>query len=354
MTNVAQYDFSLFYEKTNISAEIEPHLIELSYTDYLEGQSDELSVTFEDIQGKWIRQWFPTQGDKLIAAIGYKGSPLVEIGGFEIDEVEYAARPSTITLRALSSGISKNYRTLKPKAYENTTLAQIVAQVAGHLKLKVVGTIKPIPIKRVTQYQERDVEFLSRLAREYHHSFKIVGEQLVFTHKDELGQSNPVAVLDEQDVISLRLRDRIKDTAKAVEIKGFDANGKQVIKQRKNASKRRQSIQQSAEASGDTLRIVTRGETQEQIDARTDAALAEQNDDQQAGNITLWGNPKLVAGNTILLRNLGVFSGKYLIKSTRHSLNRFSGYQTEIEVRMLEFIPDDLITLGMEATYANP
>ncbi len=63
---------------------------------------------------------------------------------------------------------------------------------------------------------------------------------------------------------------------------------------------------------------------------------------------------ELVAGNTILLRNLGVFSGKYLIKSTRHSLNRFSGYQTEIEVRMLEFIPDDLITLGMEATYANP
>ncbi|SUV41000.1 Phage protein D [Avibacterium paragallinarum] len=240
MTNVAQYDFSLFYEKTNISAEIEPHLIELSYTDYLEGQSDELSVTFEDIQGKWIRQWFPTQGDKLIAAIGYKGSPLVEIGGFEIDEVEYAARPSTITLRALSSGISKNYRTLKPKAYENTTLAQIVAQVAERLKLKVVGTIKPIPIKRVTQYQERDVEFLSRLAREYHHSFKIVGNQLVFTHKDELGKSEPVAVLDERDVISLRLRDRIKDTARAVEIKGFDANGKKVIKQRKmpkNAAK---------------------------------------------------------------------------------------------------------------------
>ncbi|POY46166.1 XkdQ/YqbQ family protein, partial [Avibacterium paragallinarum] len=108
-----------------------------------------------------------------------------------------------------------------------------------------------------------------------------------------------------------------------------------------------------AEASGDTLRIVTRGESQEQIDARADAALAEQNDDQQAGNIVLWGNPKLVAGNTILLRNLGVFSGKYLIKSARHSFSRFSGYQTEIEVRMLEFIPDDLITLGMEATHAN-
>ena len=173
MSNVQKPDFTLFYEKTNITAEIEPSLIELTYTDYLEGQSDELSVQFEDINGKWIRQWFPTQGDKLKVAIGYQGEPLVEIGAFEIDEVEYSYHPSSITLRALSTGISKSNRTLKPKAYENTTLAQVVAMVAERLKLKVVGKIRHIPIQRITQYQERDVEFLARLAREYHHSFKI-------------------------------------------------------------------------------------------------------------------------------------------------------------------------------------
>ena len=55
-----------------------------------------------------------------------------------------------------------------------------------------------------------------------------------------------------------------------------------------------------AKSSEDSLQIVTRGESQEQIDARGEAALAEQNDDQQSGTIKLWGNPKLVAGNTIL------------------------------------------------------
>jgi len=105
-------------------------------------------------------------------------------------------------------------------------------------------------------------------------------------------------------------------------------------------------MKQAQAASGDTLKIVTRGETQEQIDARADAALAEQNDDQTAGNITLVGNPKLVAGSTILLRNLGIFSGKYLIKSSRHSITRGGGYTTSIEVRMLEFIPDDLLSTG--------
>ena len=293
-----------------------------------------------------MRQWYPTQGDKLKAAIGYKGAQLADIGAFEIDEVEYNYRPSYIQIKALSTGIGKANRTLTPKSYENTTLKQIAGIIAEKLKLKMVGVIKPIPIKRVTQYQERDVEFLARLAREYHHSFKIVGDQLVFTDKDELGKEEAVVSLEERDTISITLRDRIKDTAKEVDVSGYDATGKKVIKKRKKAKPLREKMKQAKAASGDTLKIVTRGETQEQIDARADAALAEQNDDQTAGNIMLVGNPKLVAGSTILLRNLGIFSGKYLIKSSRHSITRGGGYTTSIDVRMLEFIPDDLLSTG--------
>lgn len=347
MNNVPMPDFSMLYDKTNITADIEPHLLELTYTDNLEGESDELTVAFEDISGKWIRQWYPTQGDKLKAAIGYKGAQLTDIGAFEIDEVEYNYHPSYIQIKALSTGIAQANRTLKPKAYENTTLKQIVDIIAGRLKLKMVGTIKHIPVKRATQYQERDVEFLARLAREYHHSFKIVGEQLVFTDKDELGKSETVVTLEEKDTISISLRDRIKDTAKEVDVSGYDANGKKVIKKRKKAKALRENMKQAQTASGDTLKVITRGETQEQIDARADAALAEQNDDQTAGNITVIGNPKLVAGSTLALRNMGIFSGKYLIKSSRHSIVRGGGYTTSLEVRMLEFIPDDLQNTGV-------
>ena len=353
MNNVPMPDFSMLYEKTNITADIEPHLLELTYTDNLEGESDELTVSWEDISGNWIRQWYPTQGDKLKAAIGYKGAQLTDIGAFEIDEVEYNYHPSYIQIKALSTGIAKANRTLKPKAYENTTLKQIVGIIAGRLKLKMVGTIKHIPVKRATQYQERDVEFLARLAREYHHSFKIVGDQLVFTDKDELGKSETVVTLEEKDTISISLRDRIKDTAKEVDVSGYDANGKKVIKKRKKAKALRENMKQAQSASGDTLKVVTRGETQEQIDARADAALAEQNDDQTAGNITVIGNPKLVAGSTLALRNLGIFSGKYLIKSSRHSIVRGGGYTTSLEVRMLEFIPDDLQNTGV-LTEAKP
>ncbi|TNG92983.1 hypothetical protein FHQ28_01575, partial [Pasteurellaceae bacterium USgator11] len=56
---------------------------------------------------------------------------------------------------------------------------------------------------------------------------------------------------------------------------------------------------------------------------------------------TVIGNAKLVAGNTIQLTNIGLFSGKYLIKSARHSYNKNQGYTTTLEVRMLEFTEEN-------------
>lgn len=335
--------FELFYQKNQITHHIKPHLLSLSYTDHLSDQSDELQVTFEDSERKWVNNWFPTQGDKLTLQLGYLGEALTALGDFEIDEIEWThSKPSgsVVSLKALSTGISKANRTLKPKAYENTTLADIVHSVAKHLGLKVTGTVANIPIKRVTQYQERDVEFLTRLAHEYHHSFKIVGKTLVFTTMQSLETREPVAALDFTQVLNLRLRDRIKDTAKQVEVSGLDSSQKKTLKSEKKSESKRPNKQQAKASNGDTVKIVTRGESQEQINARAEAALSEQNDDQQAGNITVIGNPKLVAGNTVRLMGFGFFSGKYLIKSARHSYTKSQGYLTELEVRMLTFIED--------------
>lgn len=339
--SVKQAVFQLKYEKTDITESLSPHLLDLTYTDNLSDQSDEISITLEDIDGKWIRGWFPTQGDKLTLMLGYKGESLVDMGKFEIDEIEYSYPPSLVTIRALSTGISRANRTLKPRAYENTTLADIVRKVANNLNLKVTGEVKHIPIKRVTQYQERDVEFLTRLAHEYNHSFKIVDNRLVFTRKDKLAEKEAVIKLNPEQVISIRLRDRIKEAVKTVDVTGYDAKQKKSFKKQKNSKPRRPNKKQATAANADTLKIVGRGESEEQVEARAEAALEEQTEDLQAGEIELLGNPQLVAGNTLLLEKMGFFSGKYLIKSSRHQLDDRGGFTTNLEIRMVEFIDDE-------------
>ena len=148
--------FSLFYGKTNITEDLKSDLIELTYADLMEGESDELNVTFVDIEQKWINRWFPTQGDVLKPAIGYENN-LVALGSFEIDEIEYQHNVESgtiVTIKALATGLKRSNRTLTPKAFENTTLDKVVATIAKKQKLKVVGKIEAIPIKRITQYQE--------------------------------------------------------------------------------------------------------------------------------------------------------------------------------------------------------
>ncbi len=348
-------DFELFYEKTKITQDVKPYLLDLTYSDNLAGQSDELSVTFEDRDFKWINGWFPTQGDELSLLLGYQGMGLVNLGAFEIDEIEfsYGSGGSVVSIKALSTGLSKASRTLTPKAYEKTTLANIVRMVANKLKLSVTGEIRHIELERVTQYQERDVEFLTRLASEYHHSFKIVDKTLVFTTIDSLKEQEAVAVLDLSQTLSIRLKDRIKDTAKSVEVTGFNPKSKKAIKAKKDSTNKRKSKTTKATKTTskankepkrtDTLKVITRGESQAQIDAKATSAVNAQDDEQQSGSITLVGNPKLVAGNTLMLQGFGVFSGKYLIKSARHTLGRM-GYLTDIEIRMLTFIADNAIT----------
>ena len=333
-------DVLIKYEQKDITSDIRPYFLSLSYTDYLEGQSDEIQLELEDVDGRWLRTWYPNQGDKLALQLGDQFTGMVKLGEFEIAEIEYRHPPSVVSLKALSTGISHASRTLKPKAYEHTTLANIVRLVARRLKLSVTGEIADIKIERITQYQERDVEFLARLAREYGHSFKIVGRTLVFTRNDKLAEQKAVGILLPADIKSIRLRDLIKGVPQEAVVSGYDAKRKTVRRRRRKHTPLREGSKRAATT--DTLKIVAnRGESDQQLAARADAALATASQNQVAGDFTLVGNAKLVAGQIVQLKGFGKFSGRYLVKQSRHDIRRGSGYTTTLEVKMVEYIPDE-------------
>lgn len=333
--------FVLSYEHKNITSDITPYVRSVTYTDYLSGQSDELEVELEDADGRWVRHWYPGKGDTLSLKIGYEAAPLLPCGAFEIDEIEFAQPPATVSIRGLATGVKKSVRTRVGRAYENTTLAAIAQRIAKRNKLTLTGKIRDIRIDRVTQYQERDVEFLTRLAREYGYAFKIVGRKLVFTELADLRDGGTVATLKATDLISIRLRDKIKDVYQEAKVKYHDpktkklvvygVKGDQVTEVGQTTSSTRKQSGQSA--SGDTLKLSTRSGSKAAAQAKAQAALDDANLQQTAGSLTVPGNPKLVAGTTFELADCGKLSGKYLVESARHRLDRGGGYTTELEVK---------------------
>lgn len=333
--NVPVPTFVLTYNARDITADLTPFKLSVSYTDNLDGdESDSLELSLEDADGRWWDAWYPTKGDRINLRIGYEGHALVDCGDFEIDEIEIEGPPSQVRIRALAAGVTKALRTNQGKAYENTTLAGLVRDVAARHKLTVVGAIEPIPIARVTQFHEEDIKFLKRVAKEYGYAFNVRGGKLTFYRLDELRAATAVQVIRQSDLSRYGFTDKVKDTPKSARVAHHDHKSKKVVAYDMDSDGKVVS-----KPSADTLKLNSRVESHAQAKAKTKAALARAGDAATTATLNLWGNPKLVAGMNVELDGFGKLSGRYQIARSKHDLARNSGYATEIEVRRVGITP---------------
>ncbi|MEI8390094.1 MAG: Cro/Cl family transcriptional regulator [bacterium] len=312
--------FKVEYENKDITAHISPNVLSVSYTDFEHGQSDEAEILIEDKDHLWKSGWYPSKGDTISLNLGYAGEKLLNCGSFEIDELEFSSPPDTITVKALAANIKKALRQANSVAYENKTLFQIAQEIALKHNLKLVGSIKDIKIKRITQNKKRDLEFLKNLAEEYGYIFKVSDNKLTFFETAKLKASNPALIINRKDLISFSLRDKTHDQYKSYEVSYHDPKSKKLITS---------SIKGSS-AKADALKIHKRCENKEQAILKATAAMNKNS--SLEGNITLMGNPNLVAGLNIELKGLYNLSGKYHIQSAKHTIDRSTGYKTELDI----------------------
>jgi phage protein D len=335
--------FVVRYGHKDITSDITPFVTGVTYTDYLSGQSDELSLELEDTDGRWLDAWYPDKGDTLSVDIGYDTAPLLPCGSFEIDEPEFSFPPSVVTIKALATGIKKSVRTRVGRAYENTTLAAIAQRIAKRNKLTLVGKIREVRIDRVTQYQERDVEFLTRLGREFGYAFKIAGTKLVFTEMADLRETEATITIERTDCTSIQLRDKLKEVYQEAKVKYQNPKTKKLVvygakdgEVQVVGSTTAEGKSGGRQASADTLKITARSGSKATAQVKAQAALDTANMEQTAGSIALPGDQRLVAGITINLAGFGRLSGKYLVGQARHQIGRSGGYSTTLDIKRVE------------------
>jgi len=315
--------FKIEYNQKDITKDVSNQVLNIEYTDYEHGQSDEITITFDDTQKLWQSSWIPSKGDSLRVFIGYEGEKLLNCGIFEIDEIEFATPPDTLTVKALATGITKALRQNNSVAYENKTLKQIASEIAQKHSLTLVGEIEDVRVERITQNQERDLTFLKKLAEQYGYIFKIAEGNLVFYKTEKLTGADAAKILYRTDLTRITLSEKTSKNYKAVTVSYHNPKtGKKITATAKNEKC----------VKGDTLKITERCENKQQALLKAKAALAKGNNTIE-GSIDLVGTPNLIAGLNVELKDLGYFSGKYHITQTRHFIDRTSGYGTSLEVK---------------------
>lgn len=156
-------DFMLTVNSKDVTANIRDRLISLTLTDNRGFEADQLDVELDDADGQLA---MPVRGAAVTLFLGWKGQALIGKGSFTVDEVEHHGAPDTMTIRARSADFRGSLNSRREVSYHETTLGDIVTQIAGRNKLKpmLADGFAGIAVAHIDQTQETDAKFLTRLA----------------------------------------------------------------------------------------------------------------------------------------------------------------------------------------------
>lgn len=159
-------DFMLTVNSKDVTANIRDRLISLTLTDNRGFEADQLDIELDDADGQLA---MPVRGAVVTLFLGWVGQALVGKGNFTVDEVEHHGAPDTMTIRARSADFRGSLNSRREASYHETTLGDIVTQIAGRNNLKpmLADGFAGIAVTHIDQTQETDAKFLTRLATLY-------------------------------------------------------------------------------------------------------------------------------------------------------------------------------------------
>lgn len=158
--------YRLLLNGKDITTSFAGRLISLTLTDNRGFESDELEIVLDDSDGKLD---LPPRGVVLEAALGWKGTALVDKGSFTVDEVEHAGAPDTLTIRARATDLRAGIATKRERSWHKTTVAKIVEAIAkaNGLTPVVSDWLAKRPVDHIDQTNESDANLLTRLAQQH-------------------------------------------------------------------------------------------------------------------------------------------------------------------------------------------
>lgn len=217
----------LTFSGVDISADINKHLLSLTYTDNEEDKTDDLQLSLDDKEGVWLGSWLNTpsasKGAEISAVIVQKNwesdgkDRVLDCGVFAVDTVDGSGPPAKATIKAGSIPYASTIRTQKKtKAWEKYTLSGIAKEIAGANGFACMFESASDPFyQRKEQMQESDITFLQRLCKAAGISLKVTAKIIVLFDAAAYEQKDAVRTIQrgKADVGSYSFSTSLHDTA---------------------------------------------------------------------------------------------------------------------------------------------
>lgn len=342
------------YNGKDISESLAQYVLSFSYTDNLTGQVDDISITLEDRAELWEADWMPERGATLdITICTYNWSDLyseeqdLQLGKFEIDELEVSSAPNVVTIKAVAISISDDSTlrsTLRSHTWENISVQKAANDIAWQNGMKLQWYCDDNPnIDKLEQNDESDLDVLQKICDDAGFALKVTTDTIIIFDVEKFEKEDVYAeyyhpgttilnIVENQPkpvqtdaLLNYSFKAKIRDVYKKCHVKYAKDKDKSVIESTFIAPDKK-------EKEGATLEVHQQISSQAEADRLAKKKLREKNCEEFTGSFASDGNMGLCAGETIEMIGFGNFSGKYIITQAKHDINS-SGFTSSVEIR---------------------
>lgn len=342
------------YNGKDISESLAQYVLSFSYTDNLTGQVDDISITLEDRAELWEADWMPERGATLdITICTYNWSDLyseeqdLQLGKFEIDELEVSSAPNVVTIKAVAISISDDSTlrsTLRSHTWENISVQKAANDIAWQNGMKLQWYCDDNPnIDKLEQNDESDLDVLQKICDDAGFALKVTTDTIIIFDVEKFEKENVYAeyyhpgttilnIVENQSkpvqtdaLLNYSFKAKIRDVYKKCHVKYAKDKDKSVIESTFIAPDKK-------EKEGATLEVHQQVSSQAEADRLAKKKLREKNCEEFTGSFASDGNMGLCAGETIEMLGFGNFSGKYIITQAKHDISS-SGFTSSVEIR---------------------
>ena len=256
---------------------------------------------------------------------------VLDCGTFELDSIDASGPPSVVSIKGTSLAYSSTIRqTQKSRSWESTTLKGIAEAIAQKNGMGLLfESAKDPKYSRVEQYRTSDIAFLQKLCHNAGCSLKATNNIIVIFDQEKFEQKSTARTIsfgEKGGYTKYKLSTAESDFYTSCRVYYTTSSGAVIS-----------ATEYSDDYDGDSnkgqcLEVRQKVSSIAEAQSLAHKLLRLHNKYEYTASFTFPGDPSLVAGITVELKDFGAWDGKYLIKQATHSISS-SGYTTQVTLR---------------------
>ena len=225
----------VIFNKVDISDEIAHSISSLNYTDNSKNAIDDLEIELENLDYRWLKEWYPDENAQLLVGIHEElenETNFLDLGTFYVDEPTF--EDQKLTLKCLALPLDQNIRDQKNSvAWERVTLKELVMQIANKHEMNAELYAENVFFERLDQNKETDLAFINRVLKEIGLNMKVSDDKIIIFDDEEMEKNDTIEVFNIKDyrIRSFSLKKKNKEIYDKVEVSYYDPDKKKVVKE---------------------------------------------------------------------------------------------------------------------------